>query len=195
MSLFLGPIHHLVFNTIKNQESLLKEIVDSFELYDLKNDMDSVLGDLPDDKLENIIDQDNIHGWLSEKVDLANKRFAYFNSLVLKNDLLNKDSLLDSYYKLGLSLGQDTGENIQFYFETMKSYFIDGMPCDFVLKENSLDKDRIVWTLEEVKKPYYSYQIHYSIYYDIRDSFMKGLLEKSPFAYKRDSLNFSIERK
>ena len=70
MSLFLGYIHHLMYEKILFQEELLTsllDLADEDKKISLSKDLDK---EFPIEKgdLKDIIDEGNIHGWLDERV-------------------------------------------------------------------------------------------------------------------------------
>ena len=91
MSLFLGKIHYWLFNKILWFENLEEEIIKFAQENGL--DVDSIRGEieskygkkLENKNLEEIIDTDNIHGWLQNRIHCAEGRMAAWTSFLIEN--------------------------------------------------------------------------------------------------------------
>lgn len=116
MSKNLGPIHYMMYEKIKFQDQITNYLLDG-------KDYDLDLKPVPTDPLDKIIDQDNIHGFLQEKIDIVEQRLAKAMSLAKDVD--------EKLYDLGRKIGKDkefsSFENI---FSDLNMYLLDGMPCD-----------------------------------------------------------------
>lgn len=69
MSATLGPIHYWLYEKIRNQEDLTKVIAEYAKKEEWLTDISKYVYILP--RLEDTIDEDNIHGWLQEKINDA----------------------------------------------------------------------------------------------------------------------------
>ncbi|KNF09801.1 hypothetical protein CLPU_2c02530 [Gottschalkia purinilytica] len=150
MSRFLAPIHKWLFNKIKLHEELEKEIVEGFrsqygnEIDSIERDNIKKYGDrLPDSPLEEIIDTDNIHGWLQDKISIAETRQASILAYLFKQYKDNGILLAKSIYENNAikhgklareGLGDTSAEDI---YKIINNYVLDGMPCD---NANSITK-------------------------------------------------------
>ena len=83
MSKFLAPIHGWLFNKIKVTEDLEKELINSYkevygeEVDTIVNNINEEYGKpLEDGLIEDLVDWDNIHGWLQNKISMAETRQA-----------------------------------------------------------------------------------------------------------------------
>lgn len=96
MSLFLGKIHYWLFNKILWFEDLEREIInlaeaEGLDIEKLTKQINLKYGEkLENNKLEDIIDTGNIHGWLQEKIHSSEGRMASWTSKILED---NPDSL------------------------------------------------------------------------------------------------------
>lgn len=143
MSRFLGPIHYWLFNKIKLHEELEKELISRFK-EEYGSEIDTIAKEnrskygklLPNDPLENIIDTDNIHGWLQNKISIVETRQAAILASFFKK--YNSDGILlanSVYEQHGIKSGKDasnkyevtSAENI---YKVLNNYILDGMPCD-----------------------------------------------------------------
>lgn len=143
MSKFLAPIHFWLFNKIEIHEDLEKDLEEGFKAKygdDVTNIIESNIekyGDrIPDKKLDDIIDQSNIHGWLQETIAKAETRQASILADLIKEygdeaiDLarsIHKDHAVKNASIVKATRSVDTAEDI---YKTINDYFLDGMPCD-----------------------------------------------------------------
>ncbi len=88
MSSFLGPIHHWLYEKIKLQEELTRDIAkvaaQNNWLPRGEHFADSFTRLLP--PLEEAIDESNIHGWLQDRIYDAEKRYGQLIAEILKGD-------------------------------------------------------------------------------------------------------------
>ena len=87
--------------------------------------------------LEDLIDVNNIHGWLQDRIHRAEGRMAAWTKVILEN---NQDYILDMrkvYENQGVNAANEAKEsleniNAETIFNSMNDYILDGMPCDRV---------------------------------------------------------------
>lgn len=118
MSNNLGPIHYMMYEKIKFQD----EITD-FLMEGRTEEIDEKIPPVSKDSLEEIIDQDNIHGFLSSKIDVVENRQAMAFGLASDVD----EKLFDLGKKKAEGKNFSSLENV---FEDLNMYLLDGMPCD-----------------------------------------------------------------
>lgn len=104
MSAFLGPIHFWLYNKIQFQESLIDELVRVATAQGWSDE------DLADKycskdrrKLDEVIDEANIHGWLQSRIHDAEGRYAAFVLAVAGNDDARLEALKKAAYDFGAS--------------------------------------------------------------------------------------------
>ena len=116
MSKTLGPIHYLMYEKIKFQDKITDYLLDgNFEQIDL-----DPVSTRP---LEEILDQENIHGYLQEKIDIVESRLAHALA-ICKNPS-------ERLFTLGYKCGKDKDfSNFDQIFTDLNCYLLDGMPCD-----------------------------------------------------------------
>lgn len=128
MSKTLGPIHYLMYEKIKFQDKISDFILDG--------DCSKIeLKPVSTKPLEEILDQENIHGYLQEKIDIVESRLAKALSLC-KNPS-------EKLFKLGQECGKSKDfSSFEQIFTDLNYYLLDGMPCDqglsAVLNQGSL---------------------------------------------------------
>ena len=116
MSKTLGPIHYMMYEKIKFQDKITDYLMDG-HIQDIKPDPVSTK------PLEEILDQENIHGYLQEKIDIVETRLAKALKLAKDPD--------EKLYKLGQECGKDKDfSSFEQVFRDLNTYLLDGMPCD-----------------------------------------------------------------
>ncbi len=173
MSLFLGPIHYQLYNKIKYLNSLTNKLID---LYDLN------LDDYPTSidyskKLDEVIDENQIHAWLSFSVDeVENKHASVLNSLFCNNVAL--EELKKFYFKLGKEIPSHSFNTVYDVFEVITSYLLDGMPCDGGIIITSQIDDQIIF---EYNSNVHSNLISFDIFQSLRIEWINGLIANTSF--------------
>lgn len=149
MSKFLGPIHYQMYNKIKFQDEIT-----SFLLDGNTSDLDKKLSPISKDSLENLIDQDNIHGWLSKQIDIAELRLKYA--------LMHAENPKSKLNELGEKMAQNKDfSNWSIIFKTLNNYLLDGMPCDNGLIAQLDDDDNLfLITQNDLHSQYYEDDIN-----------------------------------
>lgn len=158
MSRFLAPIHFWLFNKIKLHESLELEIIGNIEknldtsISNLVSELSSKIGNPVEDKpLEELIDTNNIHGWLQNKIDIAETRQA-----ALITEIINRfgqkglDVIEEAYKSQGARCGEDAANRFDIstapsLYKSLNNYILDGMPCDNATNVTIEENDRLQW--------------------------------------------------
>lgn len=118
MSENLGPIHYMMYDKIKFQDEITAYLLDNNT-----SEVDKIAKAVSKSPLEELIDQDNIHGWLDSKIDVVEKRLNY----ALKHSSNPKDKM----FEFGRQIGQDENfDDIKQIFSNLNMHLLDGMPCD-----------------------------------------------------------------
>ncbi len=159
MSKTLAPIHYWLFNKILLHEELEKEIVKKFseqlgdEVYTVENNNIQKYGDrIPSVSLEGLINTGNIHGWLQNKISIAETRQAGILADLFKTYKNNGIILAKLVYEQnGIKCGNDarTKYNVsspKTIYDALNNYILDGMPCDNVNKIIQSDNDYLEYT-------------------------------------------------
>ena len=135
MSLFLGKIHYWLFNKILWFENLEEEIIKFAQENGL--DVDSIRGEieskygkkLENKNLEEIIDTDNIHGWLQNRIHCAEGRMAAWTSFLIENGKIG--DLEKIYVKQAKEAADEVKsernvETATEIYDCMNDYILDG---------------------------------------------------------------------
>lgn len=189
MSAFLGPIHHWLYNKIQLQEEMTQTILGSLSaetLEPLLVALQERFNELPEGALEDHIDVTQIHGWLQDKVTLVEKRYAFVVSYVLDHELKTMEELTNLIHQLGKQKGKQTKiATVKQAYQLLNDMLLDGMPCDHINRvvEESDREIRFFRTQCIHAQHWDEYNQEVSVYYTLREAFIKGLLVYSPVGY------------
>ncbi|WP_411680503.1 hypothetical protein [Clostridium thailandense] len=201
MSKFLAPIHTWLFNKIKLYENLEANLVKAYqdkygdEVTNLYNKIAEKYGyPLPNKPLEELIDVSNIHGWLQNKISIAETRHAAF--ITEMSNKYNSDDILDialtSYSEQGAECGEFEKENSSFssaeeFYNTINNYIIEGMPCDRVNSITLSTENKVQWETERCLHKSHWEEVggNINIFYKLREVWIRSFIESinSNFTY------------
>lgn len=193
MSLFLGYIHHLMYEKILFQEELLEnllELLDGDEKIKLSKDLNKEFpierGDLKD-----IIDEGNIHGWLDERVRRSENRLAKTVAFLLRD--FDIEELKNKFNDFGKSY--EVGESPEEAYKFITSKFLDGMPCDHSLMIIKSEEDEFVFKVaRDLHRDIWGNYVNPEYYWDLRDAFVSGSLENSGLKYEKIDESYVIRK-
>lgn len=193
MSLFLGYIHYMMYDKILFQENILDNLLDLYDEDDknnLKRDLDEEFF-IEKADLKDIIDENNIHGWLDERVKRSENRLAKAVSILLK-DFSIKD-LENKFYEIGKSY--EAGNSSREVFNFISSKFLDGMPCDHAIFIIKNEDDEFVFNIaRDVHKEIWEKFTDSKIFWNLRDSFIRGSISSSTLKYEKIDENYVIRK-
>ncbi len=189
MSAFLGPIHYWLYNKIQIQQSLVMEVLSYGEkqISGIIEIINAKYGLSETRPLGEVINQDNIHGWLQEQVEREEGKLAEGVTRILNSNPEHMDALLMIFRKKGKSLSKDFE-----LFDAPKTLgaisdcLLDGMPCDranMILIEES---SQVLWKRNVCVHSDYWVEAggDIRIYYTLREELIKGFLEESDFEFR-----------
>ena len=211
MSLFLGKIHYWLFNKIVWFENLEKEIIKATEKTNIdvekaKKEIEAKYGEItPDMPLEDMIDTDNIHGWLQGKIHSAEGRMAAWVRTITDNNPDDIVKIQNVYITQGIKAANEIKEeNIEIHtaaemYNKINDYILDGMPCDRVdeIVENTPDTITWVKTICVHKDVWEKENVSVNQFYKLRDLWIEAFVNtvNSDFQYvKNDNGSFSIKK-
>jgi hypothetical protein len=185
MSQFLAPIHQWLFDKIIILEHIEKEILSFYDQGEVKALHEKIVEEtddfIPDQPLENLIDQSNIHGWLQNRITLAETRQA-----ALVNELISlyEDApaqIEAIYFKVGTQLASEFDEailNPSDVFKALNNILLEGMPCDRVNKVVEESDERFIWNTSICvhKDNWESKGVKISHYYKFRAALIQGFV-------------------
>ena len=199
MSKFLAPVHSWLFNKIKLYENLEKDIINNFKVDSnmninnildlLDSNFEKPLGDAP---LEEIIDVSNIHGWLQNRIKIAETRHAFLITNILKelgNEALGK--IKECYISQGKACGKEASKknNVATPFElfnALNNYILEGMPCDSANSVCINEDDILEWrTVKDLHKDYWdAVNGDAEIFYELRKAWISSFIEAANPRFK-----------
>lgn len=176
MSLFLAPIHQIMYDKIHYTDDLATALAkrDSATARALEENFPSI----EKEPLEAVIDTENIHGWLAERVVLAEKRLAFASCSLAKKD---RAGLMDAVKDFGRR--EAFSGSAEEAFSLYDRRFLNGMPCDRIhMPEES--EEGFAWRItRDVHGAYYD---EAGLYDTLIAAWWEGLLEKSELNYTRN---------
>ena len=197
MSAFLGPIHYWLYNKIIVQEELTADIAGlavSNGWISEEQASEYVTGKIP--ALEEVIDTGNIHGWLQERINWAETRYAELVTAVLSEDADRIEDLKTKAYEFGTDHAVAAGASSEEAYKAFDDTFVNGMPCDRVNVVTEQNADNVTW--EQVVDIHERYWLQSGgdpeWYYEIRTAMMQGMLEGSGLTLENTDTGWRIHR-
>lgn len=203
MSLFLGKIHYWLFNKILWFENLEEEIIktaksEGLDIEGVKSEIEAKYGaKLENKNLEEIIDTNNIHGWLQDRIKEVESRSAYI--ITKYYDMYKEESrdLTESaYISQAIKCAQnennksDSPENA---YISLNNYILSGMPCDRANSVTEKNEDYIIYEQNGCihRKNYENGQGNLEYLYELRDLWVKTFMESlnTKYLYEKEKLD------
>ncbi|WP_110955471.1 hypothetical protein [Anaerosinus massiliensis] len=158
MSAFIGPIHYWLYGKIKivnQREAYIFEKASELcgsTAEELRETVWQTYGaPLPDTELSDLIDHDNIHGWLHRQIQLAESREAAFIKELLAT-CAAQDLIKESFIQHGKMIGKaakDAGKqdvsNASGLYKILNDFYLNGMPCDQGDMIVSSTEEELIW--------------------------------------------------
>lgn len=208
MSRFLGPIHHWLFNKIKLHEELEVELIHAFTSK-YGGEIDTIVEQavnkygtlLPDAPLDQLIDTDNIHGWLQSRISIAETRQAAILTSVFHNHGQEAiDIAMGLYKQQGIQSGADAQSKGQVesgpgIYKALNNYILDGMPCDNVNNVTTAEPNHVEWkNVQCLHKGYWeAVGADVKVFYQLRAKWTKSFVENAneAFTYTVSAADFN----
>lgn len=189
MSLFLGPIHYWLYNKITLQNKIVNTIIKELNLENIESELCKNYGLIVEKPLEQIINTENIHGWLQEKVDIVENRLAYVVKLALEKNQDNLNKIEKIFFDFGASIKiEGNKDDASIVFKTIEDSILDGMPCDRTKKVIEKNENIVSWTKNICvhEKYWNSLNIDINIYYKLINQFILGVLSNTKLTFEQD---------
>ena len=179
MSAFLGPIHFWLYNKIQFQENLIDELVAYVTAKGWSDKADQYVS-TDRRKLDEVIDEANIHGWLQSRIHDAEGRYAALVLDAAGDDGEKFDALKEAAHNFGAKQGLQAATAPE-AFHRLDDLLLDGMPCDQVNRVRESDDARIAWNRTmDLHSEFW--QGHGDRYYALRQALVDGLLSATDYA-------------
>ena len=188
MSQFLAPIHTWLFNKILILEDIEKEIAKSIETNNMQKKYKPILekyGDyIPNQPLETLINQSNIHGWLQERITVAEKRQAALVNMLSESSENALEGIRNIYEKKGRECARKlnaVASEPAMMYKLLGDVLLEGMPCDRVNRLLEQETNKVTWeTAVCVHKANWEQEgVSVEHFYHFREAFTKGFVEKT----------------
>ena len=133
MSMFLAPIHFMVYGKNQLQEQLIASIAEraAAEGWATAEALDAYCSH-EDRPLDAIIDVSNIHGWLSNSIADVEHRLAALVTELLFGHPERLSVLEEVAYEEGKKQAAPADTEAGELFQYLTTHLVDGMPCDGV---------------------------------------------------------------
>lgn len=204
MSAFLGPIHHWLYGKIKLQQKLVEEIISLAKdkgITDLESRLNSTYGEFDPRPLEEIIDENNIHGWLQDKVSRVEYKLAEAVTQLLMQNSVDINELKNIFCKSGEAVGEklarEEGLTVPQVYKAISDSLLDGMPCDHAMQLIEQEVDEVVWKRIICVHERYWMEVGGDIknYYELRSSWLEGLARAVGLSFEmRDENTYVLKR-
>ncbi len=191
MSAFLAPIHFRMYDKIGVQEDWIRAIaakaVESG--WAEKGELAPYLGDTKA-PLEEVIDQDDIHSWISARIESVESRYAALVTRLLRDDASRLEALKELAYRFGEERAAKLQDAMSAY-QALDGSSLDGMPCDVVNVPREKSETVFTWERQEDVHSHYWSEAggDPAAYFALRSELARGLLAPSGFEVTEVSPN------
>ena len=200
MSRFLGPIHYWLFNKIKLYEELEAQIINNIHgQLDLEITVESenfnqkIGNPIPHKPLEELIDTNDIHGWLQNKISVAETRqAAIITHIINKYENKGMELIKEAYKQHGVDCGKDAQAQYDVtsapeLYKALNNFILDGMPCDNVNNITINQEDRLQWKVLNCLHKGYWMNVNgdIDVLYELREIWISNFISNAnpSFAY------------
>lgn len=160
MSAFIGPIHYWLYGKIRlvtqREEYIFNKVSEmcGSTAEELREQVWQTYGEpLPDADLSELLDQNNIHGWLQRQINIAESREAAFIKELLDTC---GGAAVDLVEQAFAEHGRMSGESARAQgkydaatapgiYQALNDYYLNGMPCDQADMVATSEPDSIIW--------------------------------------------------
>lgn len=188
MSKFLGPIHYWLYNKINIQNNIVEDILDLSQNDSLRNELYEKYNDGDLKPLDEVIDTGNIHGWLQNQIYLVEYKLAFAVTDILNRNPEKIEDLKAIFKNNGIKSSPLNNEStMEEAFKAVNDTLLDGMPCDHVNAVVNQDENVAVWKRYECVHSKFWDEANgdVSIYYNLRDEFIEGLMTPANIKYEK----------
>ena len=211
MSENIEEIQKILFNKILWCEKLEEDIINLAEIQGLNTELliKEINGQygpkLPNLPLEEMVDSNDINGWLQEKIISAESRTAAWIIRIINKNNDAKSNLDVIYENQGKRAAEETLEkNIELntaiqIFNALYEYLLDGINSDKVNEIISVTDDRVEWKIRICvhETAWTKENGNVSLFYDLRNKWINGFVKNinSDFKYLENNNDVHIIEK
>ncbi|WP_278961716.1 hypothetical protein [Mitsuokella multacida] len=189
MSMFLAPIHFMVYGKNQLQEQLIASIAEraAAEGWATAEALDAYCSH-EDRPLDAIIDVSNIHGWLSNSIADVEHRLAALVTELLFGHPERLSVLEEVAYEEGKKQAAPADAEAGELFQYLTTHLVDGMPCDGVNMMRDQTAETFRWDKTADVHSHYWTEVEGSpaVYQALRGKFIEGLLSSTDYAISTD---------
>lgn len=143
-------------------------------------------GAIPDGEFAQVIDLNAPYEFLSLYMQIAENRFAFAVTELVKMNVGFKQIIIDYCNTVGRDMNIEAIESVQQAFEIVQSLVLDGMPDNQTKKIEVETSNRIEWVklTDTHKSAWEKAGGDLSFYYDLQQAFVNGLLTNSHIKFE-----------
>lgn len=198
MSAFVGPIHHIMYDRILLQDQMTETLLLLAEEAGwsaaLRAEADGAYPAAAQVALTEVVDPANIHGWLTEAVEVSERRLALVAASLLADEPERLALAQERLQDLGRSTELNLSDDLAVAHRAFGQKLLDGMPCDFPFAMDEPSDSAITWTLKSCPHAAFWVDGDAGLYYELREAFVRGLLADTAYRYGQTADTFSFGR-
>ncbi|MGL5057750.1 MAG: hypothetical protein ACRC6A_10345 [Fusobacteriaceae bacterium] len=202
MSLYLGKIHYWLFNKILWLQNLEEKIIElaqknGLDINNAQVEIEKQHGEkLKNKNLDEIINLDNIHGWLQSTIHSSEGRLAAWIGFIMKNDENAISNLKVVFEEQGVVAANEAKSEAEYLTATeiysgITNYILDGMPCDRVNVVTISEENLVAWEkrLCVHKEIWEKENVDVKVFYNLRNSWIETFVKNlnPSFQYSEES--------
>ncbi|HCW22334.1 MAG TPA: hypothetical protein DGX96_01285 [Lachnospiraceae bacterium] len=197
MSAVLGPIHQWMFDKIRLQKQLTKEIAELAVRNGWEEKDSALIVECTKEDhrtLEEAVDISNIHGSLSSLIDEAESAYGELVTALVAGHPERREAIEDAAYDFGTRHAANDAANPTEVYQIFNGNLLSGMPCDRVDQVTKQDEDHFSWELSA--DLHGAFWQDPALYYALRRKIMEGMLSVTDYELVSSSWDhYCIERK
>lgn len=146
-------------------------------------------GAVPVGDFEQVIDQEAAHQFLELYMNIAEHRFAYAVTELLKLNPLYMTALKNYCHDKGSAIKPEQIAGADGAYKILDMCILDGMPCDETKSIISRDENKLIWkkNIDTHERFWVKAGGNVDIYYELQTSFIQGILEGSDLEFTNEN--------
>lgn len=186
MDIYLRHFEKIVL--LSNMALDIAAFGESQGIFNLVERLDLTCGALPSDQYEQVIDQGAPEPFLELYTRMAEHRFAFAVTELLKLNPAYMTALENYCRDKGKTLKAAKLSTVEAAYELINTSVLDGMPWDDVKNVTVVETNRIVWKkLKEThQEAWQKAGGNLEIYYQLQNCFIQGLLDGSSILFNNE---------